>query len=63
MLHPGDDSMAEAHGRMSKVWIGKECIGTVARISTEGVCVSATHVFVADGRFLTARMPSAERCA
>lgn len=54
LLYPGEPDMTQAHQRVSPVVVnGAEC-GTVARISPQGVCVSATHVFVEDGKFLCA---------
>lgn len=47
-----DDSETDMHNRISMVMEGVQCIGTVARISTSGLCVSCTHVCVSDGRLI-----------
>ena len=50
MLRDGD-TMKNAHDRISKVYLDGQCCGTVVRISPSGLCVSASHVFVDNGRF------------
>lgn len=38
--------------RVSKVFVDGQCVGTVVRITQAGLCVSATHVLVDQGKFL-----------
>ena len=51
MLLSGD-AMQDTYNRLSKVTVGADPVGTVARISKEGLCVSASHVLVVDGKFI-----------
>ena len=63
MLHSEDSELKQAFERVSDVVleveeeggaIVKKNIGTIARITEDGLCVSATHVWVEDGALLPA---------
>ena len=63
MLHSQDNQLQQAFERVSEVVleveeeggaIVKQNIGTTARITEDGLCVSATHVWVEDGALLPA---------
>lgn len=64
MLHSQDTQLQQAFERVSDVVleveekeggpIVKENIGTIARITEDGLCVTATHVWVENGALLPA---------
>jgi len=51
-LHPSHSSLKDAFPCVSPVVYKGESVGSVARITADGLLLSSTHIFSADGQFL-----------